>query len=169
MIFFKYLFVLLLAILPHVCHARALDNTGMVPLLSFGGGIFNAFKTPKSGEFQIQYTTALSIAMARPFIGAFTSTRANFYLYAGIGWDLHFSKRLVITPSFAPGVYFQGHDKDLGYPLEFRTCLDIAYKFDNKARLGMQFYHLSNASISQKNPGTECLIFFYSIPINNGI
>lgn len=149
-------------------YCRALDNTGMVPLLSFGVGAFNVLKTPKSAQFQLEYKTALSLIMARPFIGMFTTTRLNYFLYAGIGWDLHFSKRLVVIPSFAPGVYFQGKDKDLGYPLEFRTCLEVAYKFDNKARLGIQFYHISNASIGSRNPGEESLMIYYALPLQGG-
>ncbi|MDN3503960.1 MAG: acyloxyacyl hydrolase [Rhabdochlamydiaceae bacterium] len=165
----KRLLILFLFSFSTLGHCRALDNTGMVPLLTFGTGIFNTFKTPKTMQFQMEYRTALSIAMARPFIGMFTTTKFNYYLYAGIGWDLHFSKYLVVTPSFAPGIYFQGHDKNLGYPLEFRTSLEVAYKFPSKARLGVQFYHISNASIGEKNPGEESLIFFYSIPITKGI
>ncbi len=147
---------------------RALDNTGMVPLLSVGVGAFNVLKNPVVPQFQLEYRTALSIIMARPFFGAFTTTDLNLYLYAGIGWDLHFSKRIVVTPSFAPGLYLQGHGKHLGYPLEFRTCMEAAYKFDNKARLGVQFYHISNASIGEVNPGAESLILFYSFPIKCG-
>ena len=137
----------------------------MVPLLSLGAGGFNVLKTRVVPQFQIEYRAALSVAMARPFVGAFTTSDLNFYLYAGIGWDLHFSKRIVLTPSFAPGLYLQGHGKRLGYPLEFRTSMELAYKFDNKARLGLQFYHLSNASIGKTNPGTESLLLFYSIPL----
>ena len=147
------------------CTARALSNKGMVPLVTFGTGIYNVIKTPKSAQFQFEYRTALSVALARPFIGTFITSRAAFYLYAGIGWDLHFSRYLVVTPSFAPGLYLKGKDKDLGFPLEFRTCLDVAYKFPNKGRLGLQFYHLSNASIGEKNPGSESLVLYYALPL----
>jgi lipid A 3-O-deacylase len=146
--------------------SKALDNTGMVPLLSFGGGIFNVQREKRTAQFQLEYKFAKAFLMARPQIGAFMTSKAAFYLYAGIGWDLHFSKYIVITPSFSPGVYFQGNDKNLGYPIEFRTCLEAAYKFKNKGRLGAQFYHLSNASLSSRNPGEESLIFFYSMPLD---
>ena len=145
--------------------AKALDNTGMVPLLSLAVGSFNVQRENRTAQFQIEYKTALSLFMARPMIGAFMTSKAAAYIYAGIGWDLHFSRYLVINLSFAPGVYFQGNDKNLGYPLEFRTAFEAAYKFENKARLGLQFYHLSNASLSSRNPGEESLLFYYSIPL----
>lgn len=147
------------------CFSKALDNKGMVPLLSIGAGSYNVQRDKRTAQFQMEYRFAVDFFMARPMIGAFITSKSAFYLYAGIGWDLHLSRFLVLTPSFAPGIYFQGNDKNLGYPLEFRTSLELAYKFKNKARLGLEFYHLSNASISNRNPGEESLILFYSIPL----
>ena len=160
--------ILATALFPIKSYSRALDNTGMVPLLSLGVGAFNVCQRETTAQFQIEYRSALSFIKARPFIGAFTTTKSNFYLYGGLGWDLHFSKYLVVTPSFAPGLYLHGNDKKLGYPLEFRTSLEVAYKFKNKARLGLQFYHISNASIGEHNPGAESLMLFYSIPLTGG-
>lgn len=147
------------------CFSKALDNKGMVPLLSLGAGSYNVQRDKRTAQFQMEYRFAVDFLLARPIIGAFITSKSAFYLYAGIGWDLHLSRFLVLTPSFSPGVYFQGNDKNLGYPLEFRTCLELAYKFKNKARLGVEFYHLSNASLSNRNPGEESLVLFYSIPL----
>ena len=163
---FFYIFFICLIGITIQAFSTALDNTGMVPLLSFGLGSFNVQRDNRTAEFQIEYKFAKSIFMARPMIGAFTTSKAAFYIYTGIGWDLHLSRYLVLTPSFAPGLYFQGNDKNLGYPIEFRTCMELAYKFKNKGRLGAMFYHLSNASISRRNPGEESLLLFYSLPLN---
>ena len=146
--------------------SSAWHNTGMVPLLTVGGGCFNVQRDKRSAQFQIEYKFANDFFYARPMIGAFITSKYAFYTYAGIGWDLHLSKYIVITPSFAPGLYFQGKDKNLGFPIEFRTCMELAYKFKNKARLGIEFYHLSNASLSNRNPGEESLVIFYSLPLN---
>jgi hypothetical protein len=163
--FFYILFIfLLLEVKPGF--SKALDNQGMVPLLSLAIGSYNVQRDKRTAQFQLEYKFDKAFFMARPMIGAFMTSKSAFYLYAGIGWDLHFSKYIVVTPSFAPGIYFQGNDKNLGYPLEFRTCLEAAYKFKNKARLGAQFYHLSNASLSNRNPGEESLLLFYSFPLN---
>ena len=45
--------------------------------------------------------------------------------------------------------------RDLGYELEFRSGIEIGYVFCNKSRLGVHFYHISNASLGRKNPGEE--------------
>ncbi len=165
---FFYIFFICIISLTKQGFSKALDNSGMVPLLSFGIGSFNVQRERRTAEFQIEYKFAKSLFMARPMIGAFMTSKSAFYVYTGIGWDLHFSRYLVLTPSFAPGLYFQGNDKNLGYPLEFRTCMELSYKFKNKARIGAMFYHLSNASISKRNPGEESLILFYAIPLTYG-
>jgi len=162
---FFWIALLTLNLNPLNVFAKALDNKGMVPLLSFAVGSFNVQRDKRTAQFQLEYKFAKDFLYARPMIGAFMTSKSAFYTYLGIGWDLHLSKYLVMTPSFAPGVYLQGQDKNLGYPLEFRTCLELAYKFSNKARLGAQFYHLSNASISKRNPGEESLLIFYSYPL----
>jgi hypothetical protein len=91
--------------------------------------------------------------------------KGTLYVCGGLGWDIFLGKHFVLTPSFAPGLYSKGGGKSLHYPLEFRSSIELAYIFKDKARAGAQFYHISNASLGHKNPGTECLIFFYSFPI----
>ena len=66
---------------------------------------------------------------------------------------------------FAPTIYYRGTGVDLGFPLEFRSSVELAYRFDDRSRLGAQIYHLSNASLGWQNPGTEVLMLSYSVPI----
>ncbi len=35
----------------------------------------------------------------------------------------------------------------MGHVVEFRSAVELAYRFSNRARLGLEFYHLSNAEI----------------------
>ena len=43
----------------------------------------------------------------------------------------------------------------MGHVVEFRSAVELAYRFSNRARLGLEFYHLSNAgrAISLKGFG----------------
>ncbi len=91
---------------------------------------------------------------------------ATLYGYGGLLLDLFYGRRFVVTPSLAAGYYEKGDGKDLGHELEFRSSVEISYRFDDRSRIGLSFYHLSNASISSKNPGTEVLSIVYSIPLN---
>jgi len=55
--------------------------------------------------------------------------------------------------------------RELGGPIEFKSGGEFAYRFDNDARLGLLFDHISNAGIYKKNPGVESALLVYSIPL----
>ena len=94
------------------------------------------------------------------------TTDAATYGYAGIGVDVFFGPRWVATPTFAAGIYGNGDGKDLGNAVEFRSGLEVAYRFDDRSRLGLSFTHISNAGIGDRNPGVESLVLMYSVPFD---
>lgn len=102
----------------------------------------------------------------RPLVGVMATVKGSGYLYVGINLDLLFFDHLLISPGLAGGYYWQGSGKDLGYPVEFRSGVEFAWQFSDARRLGLHFYHLSNASLGRRNPGEESLILFYDIPIS---
>ena len=103
--------------------------------------------------------------MTQPFVGVMASGDAAIYGYGGIAFDWILSN-LILTPSFAVGGYIDGDGKDLGHTIEFRSAVEVGYQFADRHRLGLMFYHLSNASLADNNPGTEVLSLSYSIPFN---
>jgi hypothetical protein len=135
-------------------------------LLSFGAGVFNIIKEPRAAQFQIDYKWDYCYYYIQPFTSFFITTNRSIYFCAGACADIFLPKNFVLTPSFAPGIYIKGCGKDLGFPLEFRSALALSYQFKNKSRFGAQFYHISNASLGHRNPGVECLVFFFSFPPN---
>ena len=93
-----------------------------------------------------------------PITGAFITSKNAFYIYTGVQAEYQFGS-LVITPSFAPGYYAEGNGKDLGYPLEFKTEIQMSYDLSNTTHLGMSYNHISNASLGTKNPGANSYMF----------
>ena len=93
-----------------------------------------------------------------PITGGFLTEKNAFYLYTGIQaeYELGF---LTITPSFAPGYYNDGDGKDLGYPLEFKSEIQMSFNLSDDAHLGMSYNHISNASLGSKNPGANSYMF----------
>jgi len=89
-----------------------------------------------------------------PITGGFFTEKSAFYLYSGIQaeYELGF---LTITPSFAPGYYNYGNGKDLGYPLEFKSEVQMSFNLSDSSHLGMSYNHISNASLGTKNPGAN--------------
>ena len=89
-----------------------------------------------------------------PISGGFLTEKSAFYLYTGVQADYELGF-LTITPSFAPGYYNTGGGKDLGYPLEFKSEVQMSFDLSDSSHLGMSYNHISNASLGTKNPGAN--------------
>ena len=135
--------------------------------LSVGAGYFdwNRQKAP-AAEFRLEYRSDQKFWIFKPLGGLMATSDGAFYGFAGVGIDVFLGRRFVMTPSFAPGYYNEGSGLDLGYPLEFRSQVEFAYRFDDRSRLGLAVSHMSNASIGDTNPGTESAILYYSVPLS---
>ncbi|MCB1081668.1 MAG: acyloxyacyl hydrolase [Chlamydiia bacterium] len=161
---------LLLLFLPLFLFSQEKEAMDDAKLLNVGVGVFNIVRNKKSVNFQIEYRSDFpfyrnSMLFFRPLIGVMATSTGSGYFYTGIAFDIFFNKHIVFTPSFAPGIYIKGGGMELGFPLEYRSSAELSYRFNNKSRIGSMFYHISNASLGFRNPGTECLVFFYSIPL----
>ena len=93
-----------------------------------------------------------------PITGGFLTEKNAFYLYTGVQAEYEMGP-FKITPSFAPGYYNYGDGKDLGYPLEFKSEMQISLDLSKSTQLGMSYNHISNASLGTKNPGANSYMF----------
>jgi lipid A 3-O-deacylase len=143
--------------------AQDLDK-GDPDFVSFGVGGFDIFDDKSTAAAQIEYASNQRFWIFHPIAGVMVNADGGGDAYAGVGVDLFFGSRIVVTPSFAPSFYWRGSSKDLGQVLEFRSSISAAYRFDDRSRLGVEFYHLSNAGLDERNPGTEVLLLKYSLP-----
>jgi lipid A 3-O-deacylase len=132
--------------------------------LMVGPGVFDVDRDHPAALIQVEYRWEVNCYHLRPLIAFFITTDQNCFVCGGIGYDIFFWKKVVFTPSFAPGLYYSGYGKHLGFPLNFRSAAELSYVFDNQGRFGAQFNHISNAHILWKNPGANSLVFFYAIP-----
>ena len=80
------------------------------------------------------------------------------YLYTGVQAQYKLGN-LNITPSFTPGLYFEGEGKDLGHLIEFKSELQFSLDLSNTSELGFSYNHISNASLGDKNPGANSYMF----------
>ncbi len=145
-------------------HSAQADDPAFLSM-SVGAYDFNKRKDTAT-EFRMEYRSDVKIWELKPFAAVAGTTNSSFFIGAGVLMDLYFGNRFVVTPSFAPHYYSKGSSdkKDLGHALEFRSQIEVAYRFDNRSRLGLAVSHYSNASIGNKNPGSETLSLVYSIP-----
>ena len=93
-----------------------------------------------------------------PITGALLTADSAAYIYTGVQAQYKLG-RINFIPSLAPGLYSKGDGKDLGHILEFKSELQISVDFVSNSQLGFSYNHLSNASLSTKNPGANSYMF----------
>ncbi len=102
----------------------------------------------------------------QPMLGLAYVEDESWYGYLGVRWNLDLGQRWRLAPGFAVGYFEVGDVLDLGSELEFRSSLELSRSFGHRSRLGLEFYHLSNSSIEEFNPGTEGLVLNLSIALD---
>ena len=121
--------------------------------------------TYRAGEVGAQYRGRGRWWVLHPMAGGMVTTDGAWHLYAGFGIDIPLGRRFLIRLAFAPGYYEQGGGKPLGAALEFRSSFEIAWRFREGWRIGVEGYHLSNADLAAHNPGNGSLLIALTIPV----
>jgi lipid A 3-O-deacylase len=135
-------------------------------LLAIGAGAYNVLHKAKEAELRLEYRFSYRfLYVLRPIAGMLATHKGTIYPYGGFRFDAEIGRHVIITPEAAVGYWTRGGGKDLGGHIEFKTGGEFAYRFDNNARLGFLFDHISNAGIYKKNPGVESAMLMYSIPL----
>ena len=134
------------------------------PLLSLSLGAAQIFDSPQEIFWGMEYRPAFRFCHFGPWL-FFGSGKDNaFYAALGVLIHLELGHDWVLTPSFGGGYYDAENGMDLGFDAEFRSGIELARRFRNGHRIGLAFSHLSNGSLSNRNPGTETLGLVYSFP-----
>mgnify|MGYP001408833127 CR=1 FL=1 len=156
--------VIVLATLLSVNFISIAEENSKETELNLYTGLFDfSDNKQKAGLFGLQHQNEelfreSFLGKLSPITGGFLTENNAFYLYTGVQaeYELGF---LNITPSFAPGYYNYGSGKDLGYPLEFKTEIQVSFDLSETSNLGMSYNHISNASLGDKNPGANSYMF----------
>ena len=115
-----------------------------------------AFEYLFSAKTRLRLTPALGVSAAED---------GSFYVYTDLKRHFWLNSHWLLTPSLGAGLYDGGDEVDLGHAVEFKSGLELGYEFDNRLRLGLGFFHISNSSLSNNNPGTEILAGTISVPL----
>ena len=107
----------------------------------------------------------------KPFLGFEYTGDSASYIISGLYLEDNLGKlttgktnNFIFTPSFGLGYYENGSGKDLGNNIQFRTTLEFSYRLKNNNRIAISYGHISNANLSNKNPGVEILSLSYQVP-----
>lgn len=135
--------------------------------LTLGVGYYDfIYRNNSAADFRVEYRHDQGLWYVKPWIGLEATSDGAFYPAGGFLLDIYLFEDFVVTPSLGVGAYFdQIGGEDLGNTLEFRTQIEVSYRFEDHARLGMAFSHISNAGIGDSNPGAEVLNLYYSLPL----
>ena len=141
------------------------------PHIVFGAGAFDVLTNKNhpdsqtAGEVRGEYRFGDVLSIISPFIGASVTTKGGTYEYAGFGFDINITPNWVLNPNFAVGNYGPGSGTKLGSSIEFRSGLELDYRFWDQSRAGIAVQHMSNAGISRHNTGEESITLIYAIPL----
>jgi hypothetical protein len=97
-----------------------------------------------------------------PTAGAMATGQGSLYAYGGFRFDLPLGKAWTVSPQWAAGLYYWNGGRDLGGALEFRSSIELSRRITARSRFGLTLYHLSNAGLYSRNPGSESLVLTYS-------
>jgi lipid A 3-O-deacylase len=145
--------------------------------LTVGAGAFDVIENHPINpafDYRLEYRSGYSLlanwtepyVSIRPFGGFEGTSDGAAYGLGGFLFDIPLGKHFFITESEGVGLFDSGDGKDMGSSIEFRSQLEAGYKFDNQSRVSIAINHISNAGISQRNPGEESAVAYYSLPID---
>jgi lipid A 3-O-deacylase len=147
-------------------------SPGDPPRVALGGGVFDLLPDSKKGNavkvgmVGSEYRFGDLWWILSPFLGVLGTGQGAFYGYVGFGFDINFPHNIVLTPSVAGGYFDSGHGLDLGYWWEFRSGVELDYRFADRQRIGVGFYHVSNAGLGNKDPGQEMATIVFTVPMH---
>ena len=137
------------------------------PIFCVGGGYLDAGSRHSGGVVQIEYKWAKYFwHILRPQITLIAPELRSVFLGLGIGWECNLTERITLIPSFSPGFYYKGNGRNLGFPIEFHSSVELSFRLNNKNWVGIQIYHISNAHLSRKNPGLNAVTLSFAFAID---
>jgi hypothetical protein len=147
---------MLLTVGPAAAADREADASFVV-----GTGWFDANRRrDQAAELRLEYRSPSLVSGLRAVAATLATSDGSLFVGTGLayevrlgGWD--------VTPTFVPGVYRRGQGRDLGYPLEFRSQLELGRRLSGGGRVAVAVSHLSNAGLGSTNPGQESLTVSY--------
>ena len=116
-------------------------------------------------EFGIDFRFRRVFWGLEPIVGLGGTSDEAVFGYGGVARPFELGNSpFFVVPNFAVSLFENGDGKDLGQALEFRTGLELLYQLPRGTRVGVGFYHLSNSSLDEINPGANSLLLRVVLP-----
>ncbi|MDT8440841.1 MAG: acyloxyacyl hydrolase [Desulfuromonadales bacterium] len=136
------------------------------PSVNVALGTVNLLDAHKKGYLGLEYRVQpLGDWQLRPVLATGWITDAAWHIAAGLKRDFRIDKGWTLTPGFSVLFFEDGDIVTLGSSIQFKSELEISYRFPGQNRLGLAFFHVSNGGLGDKNPGTEALVLSFGVPL----
>ncbi len=154
--------------LPPVPESRVVDVQPNTSFFGLSVGEYDPFsRTGRSTAFNAEWQPGLKIVgTLQPLFGAMVTTKGSMLGYGGLGVPFNITDHVFLMPSVAVAAYKGGSDLDLGRNIVERIGTELAYQFDDKSRLGLNFDVLTNNMSLQHNERTEMVALTYTMPFS---
>lgn len=152
--------------------AVAAEDKAQPDLIGVGGGYFDVQDNQprdQAADFRLEYRFGSALLEAgdwfavRPWLGTEVTSDGGIYGAGGLVVDIPIGP-LNFSPSFGAGLHYDGNGKQLGSAVEFRSQAELSYRFQNDSRLSIAYGHISNAGLTEQNPGAEILTVYWHFP-----
>jgi hypothetical protein len=139
--------------------ARVVGSLGQFNFVDSGDGLVG-------GGLEYRWAPLERWALV-PSVGVTVVQGGGAYGYAALRYEFDLGRSWIVAPLVGAGLFRNTDTLDLGHPVEFKTGLEVSLRVAGGRRIGLQAYHLSNASLDEDNPGTEVLELTFSIPVGS--
>jgi hypothetical protein len=162
---------LALAAMPAANAQLAPGSAGDRPRIALLSGAFDVLPDGKrlhsgaDAQLGAEYRLGDILRVFSPFLGVSGTSAGGFYGYVGFGLDVDLGRRWVLNPNAAAGYWARGGGIALGSCWEFREGVELDYRLPDWRRLGIAFYHMSNAGLTRQDPGAEAALLVFTLPL----
>jgi hypothetical protein len=156
----RFLSAMLLAVIATTGIAQAQDARVIV-------GLGNQMSV-NSVEVSARYLAAEPLFWnIHPAFGVSLAENGSGWVGAGWGYTLGTKpESAFLRVTNMVGAHRRGSGRDLGSVLQFRTALDVGYRWRSGVEAGLGIDHRSNAGLGNLNPGLNTAYLFASFPFN---
>lgn len=151
-------------------------------LLSLGLGYMDFDKSQpnkQSADIRAEYRWGMSLLpkispwfkswdpyiQLHPYVAGEVTSLGATYGLGGLAFDAYLGRHIVFTWSEGVGLFYRGAMAPLGSFVEFRSQVELGWRFKNEMRVTAQVSHISNAGLTKRNPGAEIAGVYFHIPI----
>ncbi|MEI6557853.1 MAG: hypothetical protein WCO00_05545 [Rhodospirillaceae bacterium] len=148
---------------------RPLDTGLTAPGIGFikiePGDTRNSVTPTRQYRFDTGLFSAIEpYASVKPWLGSERTPGRQSFGVGGILVDVPLGD-FVFTPSFSAGRYAESTGRDRTAALQFRSSLELGYRFEDQSRFSLGYSHTTNTAQTLSGPiGGNALSISYRIP-----